>query len=1341
MLRLITLGSLELRDEAGTSLLARRRKPLVLLTYLAWTDGWHPRGELATLLWGERDESRARNSLRQALFQLRNAIGDGLDMERERVRLRSHTVELDARLFEEEARSRPARAVERWGGVFLPDADDLGTEVFRTWLDARRASLRGRYVDALQSLAAEASDRGAWSEVLEHGAVWANVAPLDEAPHAALVRALRALGRHEEAAARHAAFMDRYRSELGESPSPAFVAMQAEAAEARLRHSPGSAALFSPDLVGRGDGLAKLRLAWETVRQGGTGAVLVRGEAGIGKTRLCAEFLRWLDRESGATALILRAQAVSSVRGDGLTMARDLLAPLRDAPGLSGASDQALAELARVLPSVRGRYPDLPAATGTMPALRDAVIRVIADVAVEVPVVLCVDDLSRAETESQELVLSLLRRMPPWTLLLVTARKDEVAAIPELAEPEHMWNVVVLEPGPLDIGDMDALMASMLPMPDAHRRILAERLCAETGGNPFYAIELIRTLVDEGHLVSDERGIFEPQAVTGATLPLPASVQESVVRRIERLEPDARLVLGGAAVLERFRRPSLLARVVKRPLAVVARSLDALIARRMLHISEEGFYEFAHPLVQRAAYEHIPPHDRQRLHRRAAHVMASRRYRTTESGATQRYHFRKGGQRIPHRARRLAWTTTLLAGAVVTALAGTRLASLTSDDPPIVSVAEVRDLSGPGPLAESMPQLLSTALARVDGLHVISTDRLYELSTGVPVDSSTRLITAARRAGADQVLVGELSRLDGEWRLTLRRTDLATGVVKGAYVVEAPEPMDLVESAAARVARDLGLKPPQEGAEGSISLAANKLYKQGLRAYYRGDYQAADQLFEAALTTDSTFAMAAYYASRSLSNTNVPRAHALLTLARRMADHAPPPQRLLIRGMWADMYDEPARLAIAETLAIRYPEDPDGQLLYGRALTGGGRFLEAVPHLWRVIQMDSASLHIPGGRCRACDAYQLLPLAYRSADSMAAADRVARQWVARDTSSARPWSILADVLEDEGRLDSALVARRRAQALRATTDPYDITYPGQIALMAGRYAEADERLGELTQSGDAAIAAQARWLQIINLRYQGRLREALDVARQFRADADSSLPRTGPVPFEALPTAQVLWEMGRTEAAAALFDSLASSLATPRAMGRAARMRAWYLTHVAGALASGGDTARLAVLADSIERLGKRSAYGRDRLLFHHVRGLLLAARGDDAGAAAEFKAAIVSESQGYTRTNYQLAKVLLRLGRPDEAIAQLLPVFGAPIDASNYYLSRTDVYTLLGKAEQAAGHRAMAIHYDEEAARAWRRGDPPFRARRDSVLARLRVLQAKAPGSSRSNSNSGSSG
>ncbi|HKJ91675.1 MAG TPA: AAA family ATPase, partial [Longimicrobiales bacterium] len=590
MLRLTTLGSLELRDDAGAPLLARRRKPLVLLAYLAWSrDRWFSRSELAALLWGERDESRARNSLRQALFHLHGVVGDGLVIERQRVRLADGTIELDARRFDREARAGDGReALRRWGGEFLPGMEDVGTEAFRTWLDARRASLRGRYLEVLQRLTAHAAERGTWADALELATRWADAAPLDEAAHTALVRALRAMGRGEEAGLRHAAFMERYRAEVGAAPSPAFVSLQSPTPQPGP-HSPGSAALFSPDLVGRRDALAGLQRAWQRVRDGGKGIVLVRGEPGIGKTRLCTEFLRWLERESGARVLVLRAQAVNGGH-DGLTMASDLLAPLRDAPGLSGASDQALAEVARLLPGIRERYPHLPAAADTPAALRDAVVRVIADVAAELPVVVCVDDLPRAAAESQQLVLSLLRRMPASTLLLATARPDEMRDVPELAAPEQVWGLDVLELGPLDTRNLDALIASMLPMLDPYRKALAERLLTETGGNPFYAVELIRTLVDEGHLAADERGIFGPQASADGSLPLPTSVQDSVVRRIERLQPAARAVLGGAAVLGRFRRPSFLARVLNRPVDVVHRALDGLIARRFLHVSADGTY-------------------------------------------------------------------------------------------------------------------------------------------------------------------------------------------------------------------------------------------------------------------------------------------------------------------------------------------------------------------------------------------------------------------------------------------------------------------------------------------------------------------------------------------------------------------------------------------------------------------------------------------------------------------------------------------------------------------------------------------------------------------------------
>src|SRR6266516_6595113 len=99
--------------------------------------------------------------------------------------------------------------------------------------------------------------------------------------------------------------------------------------------------------------------------------------------------------------------------------------------------------------------------------------------------------------------------------------------------------------------------------------------------------------------------------------------------------------------------------------------------------------------------------------------------------------------------------------------------------------------------------------------------------------------------------------------------------------------------------------------------------------------------------------------------------------------------------------------------------------------------------------------------------------------------------------------------------------------------------------------------------------------------------------------------------------------MGHAREAASLFDSLATFSVDPRLRSRYARHLCWTLTHRATALAAAGDTALLQRLADSLEILGRQSSYGRDRLLHHHIRGLLLSARGLVAVAAVEFRQAV----------------------------------------------------------------------------------------------------------------------
>src|SRR4029434_1167228 len=100
----------------------------------------------------------------------------------------------------------------------------------------------------------------------------------------------------------------------------------------------------------------------------------------------------------------------------------------------------------------------------------------------------------------------------------------------------------------------------------------------------------------------------------------------------------------------------------------------------------------------------------------------------------------------------------------------------------------------------------------------------------------------------------------------------------------------------------------------------------------------------------------------------------------------------------------------------------------------------------------------------------------------------------------------------------------------------------------------------------------------------------------------------------------------------------------------------WSLAHAARSLAAAGDTVTLAVRADTIAAVGVQSASGRDQRLALYIRGLLFLARGDLPNAAVAIRSSIYSLPAGYTRENYDLARIYLRLGRPRDAVAGRQP-------------------------------------------------------------------------------------
>ena len=660
-------------------------------------------------------------------------------------------------------------------------------------------------------------------------------------------------------------------------------------------------------------------------------------------------------------------------------------------------------------------------------------------------------------------------------------------------------------------------------------------------------------------------------------------------------------------------------------------------------------------------------------------------------------------------------------GAITAALIVTAAVTLwpRTNVPDLMAVGDVNFLAADSiGNANTFTDMLATSLARLSGVQVLSNARVQEVLAAMKrSDTTTATVgSAAAKAGAVEVLEGSVRGSAGRLLLDLRRVNLKTGAIQRVYSVTGADVFELADAATAAIAQDFRVPPPPTALASvtTRSLPAYRLYEEGLRIYYDGDGAAAFRLFNAAVAEDSTFPMAAYYTWRAATVASLPQEGEAYDRLRRVAKRGTERERLFIEGTLATGLVDVSALAIAETLATRYPSEPDAHFLLGSVRSTVSDYAGAIESA-RLVRRMERSVGVESPHCRACDAYNLEISCLIAMDSLEAAEGAAREWLNTHPRSLGAIGRLADVLERAGRFDEAkkVVESTDSIAPRARIgDPR----PNIYGLRAGRFSEVDPRLrAALDATPDEA--ASARWLLLISLRNQGRFAEALSWAGQPKSIAV--------LPQQAL--GHALFEAGNPRRAATYFDSLSKLSSNFRSAGMEARSKTWSLAHLSTALAASGDTARLAVVVGELQRTGSLSLFGRDRQLHHYARGLLLRMRGDTTGAIAEFRKSISSPTEGFTRENYELAKLLLGVGRAPEAVGFLTAALHGSIDASNYYITRTELHALLAQAYQRAGRPVDAAAEFRAVASAWAKADPPYRARAVEA-ARLAVELTPVP-------------
>jgi serine/threonine-protein kinase len=244
MIRLQTLGSLDLRAPDGTILqpILRQPKRVALLAYLAIEKPgqFHRRDELLGLFWPESDLRGGRASLSQAIHFLRQYLGKDAIVNRgdEEIGIAADLVWCDARAFQEEVAARRfAQAMELYQGQLLPSFFVGESDGFEQWLEQKRDSLQREAMRACTALADVAESNARYSEEVDWLRRATRTFPFDESVHRRLIRAYDQSGDRAAALLAYDELVETMRRELESEPSAETLAV-VQAVRARSEARP-----------------------------------------------------------------------------------------------------------------------------------------------------------------------------------------------------------------------------------------------------------------------------------------------------------------------------------------------------------------------------------------------------------------------------------------------------------------------------------------------------------------------------------------------------------------------------------------------------------------------------------------------------------------------------------------------------------------------------------------------------------------------------------------------------------------------------------------------------------------------------------------------------------------------------------------------------------------------------------------------------------------------------------------------------------------------------------------------------------------------------------------------
>jgi DNA-binding SARP family transcriptional activator/predicted ATPase len=597
----------------GAPLPARQQQ---LLAYLALNSGTPiPRSQVASHLWPDSTDAQALTNFRREWHHLREHVAELDAMVVTASRSLAWNPEaleaIDVVAFQRTADaglqgSRPdlETAALLYRGDVFPDCGD-------EWIAPHRERLRQRAVRVFTSLIELLERERALADAIGYAQRLLQFDSLNEPIWCVLMRCHARRG--ERATALHvyqrcAALLQ---DELGVQPSAATRSTYRDILaidQAALSSAPAPPPQTGPyPLVGREAEWSVLLEAWRAAAAGTPRLLVIRGEAGIGKSRLAEELVDWC-RSQGTSAATTRCYA-----GDGRPAFAPIVAWLQHdvlKTALTSLDTVWLTEIARLRPELLIERPDVPVpelqAEGWQRhrffhALSQAFDRAA-------PLLLVLDDLQWADADTLEWLHSFIRASVNRRCLCVgTLRSDEeydnraLGAV--LTELERLDRLISVSLGPLDQAATARLAEAVAERPlDSGAQF---RTFRQTEGHPLFIVEQGRMVLMAG----SDGELLSPR------------VQSVVAARLARLSGEARGVAEVAAAIGRDFTFDILSQVSDLEEDEVVRSLDELWRRHIVRVQDGEAWDFSHDRIREVTYSAIGPARTRLIHRRIAQAL------------------------------------------------------------------------------------------------------------------------------------------------------------------------------------------------------------------------------------------------------------------------------------------------------------------------------------------------------------------------------------------------------------------------------------------------------------------------------------------------------------------------------------------------------------------------------------------------------------------------------------------------------------------------------------------------------------------------------------------------